>query len=153
MKTYRTLSSEETKSLGADVAKVLDKAFSPRATGATVVALYGDLGTGKTTFTQGFLRAIGARGRITSPTFVLMKKFRLPSKGKPGFERAYHIDAYRLKSKQDATTLGLKDILDDPLAIVLVEWPERIKGALPRRKTTIRFAHGKDRNERVIKVS
>lgn len=157
MRTYRTLSSAETKSLGADTAKDLlakasGRTAAPRS-GAAVITLHGDLGAGKTTFTQGFLRALGVRGRVTSPTFVLMKRSYLPGAGKAGFTNVYHIDAYRFRAAREAAALDLKKIFKDPGAIVLVEWPERLKGLLPRRTVAVRFAHGGKENERVIKVS
>ena len=117
--------------------------------GAKILALYGDLGAGKTTFVQGFLKAFRARGRVTSPTFVLMKKFALP-RGK--FKRAYHIDAYRFHAPRESAPLGLEEIFQDPRAIVLIEWPERLGKLLPKRAKKIKFAHGKHEGERIIKV-
>jgi tRNA threonylcarbamoyladenosine biosynthesis protein TsaE len=118
---------------------------------AKVICLKGDLGAGKTTFTQGFLKAIGAKGRVTSPTFVLMKRFSLLGKAKKaGFTNAYHIDAYRFRAPRESDALGLKEIFKDSKAIVIIEWPERLKGLLPRVKTSLNFKHGKEENERVI---
>lgn len=149
MRTYRVLSSKETKILSAVIAEKIIKVSPTKK--ARVVCLRGDLGAGKTTFTQGFLKALGARGRVTSPTFVLMKKFSLggPAK-KAGFARTYHIDAYRFRSAGESDALGLKDIFQDPAAIVIVEWPERLKGILPKERILINFKHGKGENERVI---
>ncbi|OGY98763.1 MAG: tRNA (adenosine(37)-N6)-threonylcarbamoyltransferase complex ATPase subunit type 1 TsaE [Candidatus Liptonbacteria bacterium RIFCSPHIGHO2_01_FULL_57_28] len=117
-----------------------------------VIALSGDLGAGKTTFAQGFLKALGARGKVTSPTFVLMKRFRLPARGKKPrrFKRAYHIDAYRFRAPRESGALGLAEIFKDPQAVVLVEWPERLKGLLPKKKISARFKHGTAEQERVI---
>lgn len=158
MKTYRTFSSTETKMLGAVMAEkmltevVRDKA--PQRT-ARIFALYGDLGAGKTTFTQGFLKALGVRGRVTSPTFVLMKKFSLKNAAvkKAGFKHVYHIDAYRFRTSGEATALELGKIFKDPQAIVTIEWPERLRGVVPRGAKKIRFKHGKKENERVIIAS
>lgn len=149
MKTYRTFSSRETKTLAAVVAEKILKERPVK--GARVIELRGDLGAGKTTFTQGFLEALGVRGRVTSPTFVLMKRFALTGAAKrSGFKHAYHIDAYRFRAPKEADALGLKEILKDPQAIVLIEWPERLQGLLPRVKISIRFAHGKREDERAI---
>lgn len=121
---------------------------------AKIICLKGDLGAGKTTFTQGFLKALGAKGRVTSPTFVLMKRFSLSGAAKKaGFANAYHLDAYRFRAPKESDTLGLKEIFKDPKAIVVIEWPERLKGILPRTAKTTRFSHGKEENERIIKVS
>jgi tRNA threonylcarbamoyladenosine biosynthesis protein TsaE len=133
--------------------KVLSEGIKTRQHSKTakVIALQGDLGAGKTTFTQGFFKALGARGRVTSPTFVLMKRFSLPSRSKrSGFARAYHIDAYRFRAPKESDALGLKELFQDPQAIILVEWPERLKGVVPRGATRVRFRHGEKENERVI---
>ena len=150
MKTYRTYSSKETKVLGAIFAERIIKFGSDKT--AKTICLKGDLGAGKTTFAQGFLKALGARGRVTSPTFVLMKRFPLSNivSKKAGLTRAYHIDAYRFRAAHESDALGLKKIFKDPRAIVIVEWPERLKSILPRTKTDIRFKHGKREQERVI---
>lgn len=134
-------------------AAVLAEKIIKRAAGnvARVICLKGDLGAGKTTFTQGFLKALGARGRVTSPTFVLMKRSSLSGAAKrAGFMNAYHIDAYRFRAPRESGALGLKEIFGDPQAIVIIEWPERLKGFLPRIKTSLNFKHGKEENERVI---
>lgn len=118
---------------------------------AKIICLKGDLGAGKTTFTQGFLKALGARGRVTSPTFVLMKRFPLGAAAKrSGFSNVYHIDAYRFRAPRESDALGLKKIFKDPNAIVIIEWPERLRGLLPRAKFSINFKHGKREGERVI---
>lgn len=149
MRAYHTFSSKETKTLAAVLAERLIKDGPGNA--ARVVGLKGDLGAGKTTFTQGLLKALGARGRVTSPTFVLMKRFSLGTAAKrSGFARAYHIDAYRFRVAGEAAALGLEDIFKDPRAIVIVEWPERLRGVLPRGKTFFHFRHGRLEDERVI---
>jgi tRNA threonylcarbamoyladenosine biosynthesis protein TsaE len=151
MRTYRTFSSRETKTLAAVLAEKALKARGHRRT-AKVLALQGDLGAGKTTFVQGFLKAMGVRGRVTSPTFVLMKRFSMPSAvaKRTRVKSAYHIDAYRFRKPNEAAALGLKEVFADPEAVVLVEWPERLKEILPRGAGKIRFRHGRAGNERVI---
>ncbi|MEK9173051.1 MAG: tRNA (adenosine(37)-N6)-threonylcarbamoyltransferase complex ATPase subunit type 1 TsaE [Patescibacteria group bacterium] len=116
---------------------------------ALILALKGDLGAGKTTFVQGFLRGLGVRGRVNSPTFVLMKRFKLRDSR---FTNAYHIDCYRVKKSAELSSLGLKEIFSDPKNIVLVEWPERIKNILPKSSINLVFNHGKDIKSRGIKV-
>ena len=145
MKTYRTYSSLETKQLGRRAAHELLERQGGRA---LVIALRGDLGAGKTTFTQGFLGALGITKRVPSPTFVIMKRYRIRH---AHFANAHHMDAYRLRKADDAGPLGFDAILKDPQNIVLVEWPENITGALPRGTKNIRFTYGKKENERVIR--
>jgi tRNA threonylcarbamoyladenosine biosynthesis protein TsaE len=146
MTTYRTFSSAETKRFGEDFARVLTGRMSKRA---TVIALQGDLGAGKTTFVQGFLKGLGIKRKIPSPTFVILKRY---SVNHPHFVNAHHMDAYRLRKSGDVAPLGLKKLLGDPKNIILIEWPENIKGALPRGTKRITFAYGKKENERIIKI-
>jgi tRNA threonylcarbamoyladenosine biosynthesis protein TsaE len=94
----------------------------------------GDLGAGKTTAIRGLLRAAGVRQTVTSPTFSLLRTYRLP-----GRRTAYHFDAYRVKSRSEWAGIGLLEALADPRALVLVEWPERLRGLRwgPRVETKI----------------
>lgn len=114
-----------------------------------ILALSGDLGSGKTTFTQYFLRALGVKGKITSPTFVLVKRYALYTKR---YSIAYHIDCYRVKNLKDFKVFDLKEIFNVSQNIVLIEWPERIKKALPKSAIWLNFEHGEKPNERVIKI-
>jgi tRNA threonylcarbamoyladenosine biosynthesis protein TsaE len=132
--------------LGEDFAKILAKRVSGSA---TIVALQGDLGTGKTTFTQGFFRGLGIKRNIPSPTFVIMKRYKLKH---ASFANAHHMDAYRLRKPEDVSPLGLKELLRDPKNIILIEWPENIKGVLPRGTKKIDFKYGKKENERIVKI-
>ncbi len=114
-----------------------------------VYALTGDLGAGKTTFSQFFLRALGVTGTITSPTFVIMKPYPL---GAGQYSVAYHLDYYRLKDVHDLNALGFKKILDDPKNVVLVEWADRIADSLPPDAVWLDFTHGSSDGEREICV-
>lgn len=108
---------------------------------ATIVTLAGDLGAGKTTFAKGVARALGIEERVTSPTFVIMKVYDL--EGQP-FSKLVHMDAYRLKGKQHLKVLGWDDLLQDPQTLVLVEWPEKIAGAIPRGAHALTFQYSED---------
>lgn len=116
---------------------------------AAVLALQGDLGAGKTTFVQGFLKGLGSKRRVTSPTFVLMRRHKVPG-GK--FSDVFHIDAYRLKKPEHLAALTLDVILSGPRNVVLIEWPELAKRFLPKNTIWLKFAHGKKENERTITV-
>ena len=115
-----------------------------------IFALVGDLGAGKTTFVQVFLRALGVGGRITSPTFVIIKNYVLKNKD---YKRAYHVDCYRLKNSEELLALGFKEILDNPQNIFLIEWADKIKELLPKNTLWIKFEHGKNKNERNIIIN
>jgi tRNA threonylcarbamoyladenosine biosynthesis protein TsaE len=147
MRIYHSYSSEETKRLGEDVAKILSARHG--RTAALVVALQGDLGAGKTTFVQGFLKGLGIKKRAVSPTFVIMRRYGVK---RPGIKNLHHMDAYRLRKPEDVTPLGFEKILADPQCIVLIEWPENIEKALPKRVVKIKFAYGKKENERKISL-
>lgn len=100
-----------------------------RGTQATVVALQGDLGAGKTTFVQGVAKALGITEPITSPTFVIQKIYPLVGQI---FEHLVHIDAYRLKSAHELAVLRWEETLRNPGNLVCIEWPERIVEAIPK---------------------
>ncbi len=93
--------------------------------GGLVVYLHGDLGAGKTSFARALLGALGVGERIKSPTYSLVESYR--AQGQP----AWHLDLYRIADPGELEWLGL-DALSDPAALVLVEWPERGVGALPK---------------------
>jgi tRNA threonylcarbamoyladenosine biosynthesis protein TsaE len=106
-----------TEALGESLAAALG------ADGA-VITLRGDLGTGKTTFVRGLLRALGYSGRVRSPTYTLVEPYEL------GGRRIFHVDLYRLRDAGEFGFLGLADVV--PVSdLLLVEWPERAAGALP----------------------
>jgi len=115
-----------------------------------VVALAGELGTGKTVFARGFLGALGVRGRVLSPTFILVRSYRLP-KNRGEFVRAYHFDLYRLKNANELRRAGFREALSDAKAVVLVEWPERAGRALPKDAVRVHLKHGADARERHVR--
>lgn len=161
-----TASAKQTQEIARLFAQELSRV--PIGRGACVVALKGDLGAGKTTFAQGFARALGVKENVLSPTFVLMKIYPLGTTtydkhntthsrrqmaqiANRLFKHFVHIDCYRLSSSRDLTHLGFKDILKDKDAIILIEWADRIKKLLPRDAIWIQFAHGRKSTERLIR--
>ena len=140
---------KETKELAKKLARKMP---------ARVYALVGDLGAGKTTFVQTFLRELGVKGTITSPTFVLMKKYYCHCEGAMTRHSArsnlfiYHIDAYRLEKTKELLDLGFKKIISDPQNIVLIEWADRVKKIIPKNAFWIYFEHGETVKDRVIKI-
>jgi tRNA threonylcarbamoyladenosine biosynthesis protein TsaE len=116
-----TRSAEETEALGAALARAL-----PTPTPApAVVHLSGDLGSGKTTFARGFLRARGLAGAVRSPTYTLLECYELPAL------TVVHLDLYRLRDPAELEALGVRDFAL-PNHVWLAEWPERGGGVLPR---------------------
>jgi len=142
--------------------------LSPKKKGATLIGLSGDLGSGKTAFVKAVAKALGVKHTITSPTFVIEKIYRLPVRpparnaraggtqtGLPArnkFSKLVHIDAYRLSTAREWKTVFQSDIQNDPKALVFIEWPENVKGALPRGTNKISFKFIDERT-REIKVN
>ncbi|HPW34392.1 MAG TPA: tRNA (adenosine(37)-N6)-threonylcarbamoyltransferase complex ATPase subunit type 1 TsaE [Candidatus Paceibacterota bacterium] len=139
-------SSKTTQKLGWLLA---EKISQIKNDSAKVVLLRGDLGSGKTTFSIGFLKYFGIKPKAASPTFVLMKHY----KSKLKIKEIYHLDAYRLRSKKDLDTLGFEEILNNSKNIVLIEWPEKISGTKFPFKININFSYGKEIDDRFIKIS
>ncbi len=104
--------------------------LAPAANHATLVTLSGELGAGKTSFTQGAARALGITDPITSPTFVLEKVYELPQAA--AFARLVHIDAYRLEGEDTLAPLGFEELYADPANLVVLEWPELVSAQLPQ---------------------
>lgn len=102
---------------------------------ASVFALSGDLGAGKTAFTKELAVLLGIPQDITSPTFVIMKSYAIPSH--PFFKTLVHIDAYRIESDDEMRVLGLGAILSEPTNLVCIEWPEKIQMLIPQDALTI----------------
>lgn len=102
----------------------------PKAGGATLVTLSGELGAGKTAFTKEVAKALGVDEVVTSPTFVLEKIYALPTEKL--FKRLIHIDAYRLESGKDLAPLGFEESMQDTGNLILLEWPEKVADVLPK---------------------
>lgn len=116
--------------------------------GALVLGLSGNLGSGKTTFTQFLALSFGIKERISSPTFVIEKIYRLP-KGS-AFENLIHIDSYRLESGRELLTLGWDNIVENEKNLIVVEWPEKVIDILPAETEWIKFEFVDEDTRRVI---
>ena len=142
-------SAKETQKIAAKLAQKVLKS-KPHKKHARVIALVGDLGAGKTTFVQGFAKALGIKQRMVSPTFLIFRNYKI---AKNNFQFLYHVDAYRINSVKELTALGFKKILSESKNIVLIEWAEKIKKVLPKGTIWISFGHGERENERTIRTS
>jgi tRNA threonylcarbamoyladenosine biosynthesis protein TsaE len=124
---YTTNSALETQLVASEIAGQF-------RTNGGVIALIGSLGAGKTTFTQGFAKALGINEQIISPTFVLMRQHQLPDG-----RGLFHLDLYRLEENSDFSQLGLEEIFSDPKNIVLIEWADKMQNKLPSKTLKINF--------------
>jgi len=125
---------------------------------ATILALSGELGAGKTTFVQTLGKALGITETMQSPTYVLMRKYQilqgetLYNKVSP-WNTLVHIDAYRLENPEEFAALRPEQFLQDQKTLVVVEWPEKVAGALPPADLTVNFSSdGAKEGERYIEV-
>lgn len=114
---------------------------------AVILALSGDLGTGKTTITKEIAKHLGVRENVISPTFVIMKIYKTKDKI---FKNLIHIDAYRLENDEEILMLGWKDMIEDKNNLIILEWPERVLKCLPIDVFSINIEH-KDETTRNIK--
>lgn len=137
MQNFVTESPAETEALGEKLAQKLKP--------GTVLALYGEMGAGKTALTRGIARGLGIEGGVCSPTFALVHEYagRLP---------IYHFDMYRVEGWDDLYSTGFFDYLDAADGVLIVEWSENIENALPDDAVPIRLRQGSTENERMISI-
>ena len=154
-KVFITNSSKETKRLGRDFAKVLEK--------GDVLYLYGDLGSGKTTFVRGLAEGLGVKQRIISPTFIIVRCYEFQTQNSKlksqnhnsklkSLEQFYHIDLYRTESERDLEGLGIEEIINNKNNIVAIEWADKLKSFSPEKRIDIEFSYEKV-NTRKIRFS
>lgn len=113
-----------------------------------VIGLVGELGAGKTTFVQGFAKALGVREKIVSPSFTIMRVFRLGKKKR--FRHLVHIDCWRLKNPSEIKEIGFLSVLRDRDAVILIEWADNIRGLLPRQTVWVSIAHSAQNKREIV---
>ena len=113
--TLTTTSAEETRALGRALAK--------RLRGGDVVALHGDLGSGKTTLVQGIAHGLGVKRTVNSPTFILMRVYPVRP-ARHGIKQLVHVDGYRIRDEREFDGIGLADYLGRPDTVTVIEWPK-----------------------------
>lgn len=142
MASFQTKSVSETQQIAVDFLSQLED--------GVVVALVGELGSGKTTFVQAIGQALGVP-RVISPTYNIVKHYHL--EGKQGqIENLVHLDLYRLGGPEEARSFDLGEIFSQPHDLVMVEWAEKAKKLLPQPHYWVEFKHlGADEREIIIK--
>ena len=116
--------------------EIIQKSESLENIGAFIVALYGDLGSGKTTFTKHFARNLGVNDDVTSPTFVIQKRFPIQNSK---FKNLYHIDVYRLENQEELEKIGWNEISKNPENIILLEWADKVENLIPKSALKMKF--------------
>ena len=142
---YIAKNLEETQKIAENFIKTLcQEEPLTLGNGATVVGLYGELGSGKTSFTQGIARALGISENVVSPTFIIEKIYELSNlqsaESNKNFSHLIHIDAYRLEKSSELLHLGWQEIIADSKNMILIEWPERVTDIMPEH-IRINFRH------------
>ena len=132
----KTVSLAEVPALAQDLAKQLKPGL--------VIALNGDLGAGKTTFTQALVKAAGVTEPVSSPTFVIMHVYNGPLK-------FYHFDLYRLQSIADLENIGGEELVPSVDGVTILEWADKIPEILPAQYIQIDITY-KDDNSRIFKI-
>ncbi len=135
METYVVDSLEQTRRVAQKLAE--------RITGPTVIAYFGGLGAGKTTFSRFFCEAMGSSDEVTSPTFAMVHEYsgRLP---------IYHFDMYRVEGYEGLYSTGYYDYLDT--GVLLIEWSENIEEELPEHYIRVEIEYGDREGSRIIKI-
>lgn len=142
-----TKNARETKKVAALLAEeILKKKLS--GSHALVIGLVGELGSGKTTFAQGFAKGLGIKESVLSPTFVLIKHYAL----KKLFKTFIHVDCYRLDDPKELVPLGWHDLVTNPENLILIEWADRVTSILPSRLVTLFFRY-LDETTRIIAIA
>lgn len=143
-KTFITHSTKQTQQIGRNIAACTLPGHP--------IILMGDLGSGKTTFAQGFGSYFGLK-RMTSPTYTFIKSYKITSQTSENTSYwINHVDLYRAATISDIHNLGIPDLLHDPLSWTLIEWPELILNLLPEKTIIIKFTQS-DKNMRKIVIS
>ena len=123
-----TENEEETQKEAVKFLEVVIESFNNPAI-ATVLALCGDLGSGKTVFVKGIAESLGIKERVVSPTFVIERRYKVDNH--PTFSTLLHIDAYRLLPDEDLSTLNWRETFKNKNILIVVEWPENIEKEIP----------------------
>lgn len=142
-----TCSPEETQAVAASLIHLLMGKQGVRGT-STIVALRGDLGAGKTVFVKGAAKALGVTETVTSPTFVVERRYPLPEG--VVWRNLVHIDAYRLENEDELYALGWERVATDPGNLIMIEWPGQVGFGVPERAVWVDIEHLDEGTRRIM---
>ncbi|MCR5652837.1 MAG: tRNA (adenosine(37)-N6)-threonylcarbamoyltransferase complex ATPase subunit type 1 TsaE [Ruminococcus sp.] len=117
--------------------------FSKNLNGNEIIAMYGELGAGKTAFARGLAKGFGVEDNVSSPTFAIVNEYN-------GVYPLYHFDMYRIESWNDLDSIGFFDYIDN--GVIIIEWSENIEGALPENVIKVNISKTDNENERIFKI-
>src|SRR4030042_7174150 len=131
---YLTDSPQKTQALAGKLIGPVSK--------QNLICLYGELGSGKTTFIQGLAQALSIKEKVISPTFILMREYQISYKLQvTSYKFFVHIDCYRIESEKDVKGIDFAELWQDKRNLVVIEWADRIKKILPKERLDICFPH------------
>ena len=122
--------------------------------GGDILLLTGELGTGKTTFVQNLAQALGVTTSVTSPTFTIAAEYKATKH--PQISKLVHLDLYRLSDKQAQNESAVREVLNkaiEPNRLTIIEWADKLGISAPADAYTINFAHGANKNQRLMTIS
>ena len=146
-------SLEEMANFARGIFAKLEK--SSQSNQATILALQGDLGSGKTAFVKALAEVLGIKEIVTSPTFVIEKIYTLEKKSQntaQSFSKLIHIDAYRLDRPEELAKLGWAEICANPKNLICIEWPERLSSLIPSDALHLRFTFIDEQTREIVVV-
>lgn len=145
MSIFLSKNTLKTKKIGEFLArKIFKKGPQKRA---LVLGLIGGLGGGKTTFLQGFAKGLSTKEKVLSPTFIIMRRLKIP---KGGFKNFYHFDCYRIQKPKELLSLGWEKIIKNPENILAIEWADRILKILPKDSLILKFDFIDNKTRRIM---
>lgn len=137
---YITNNTEQTEDVGRSLARALDECGEPRA----FIALFGEMGVGKTAFTRGFASELGITG-VKSPTYTVVNEYH-------GKKNIYHFDMYRIEGEDDLYSIGFDDYIERD-GFSVVEWSENVVEFLPKEIISVKISRDKsDPDKRIIEI-
>lgn len=151
-KIYKTISVGQTQQAARDI---ISNFLSTKRSSAFVLALSGDLGTGKTHFTKGIAGFFGVTRQITSPTFVIMKRYDIATENSKsaklyGIKHLYHFDAYRIAKPRELIEIGWRAIVRDAVNLIIVEWADRVRDIIPPDAVWVEFKSYNEKERMLI---